>query len=410
MSDDRFLIPGGQLSDTDRALVSTAARWAKQEVIDRRLEHGESYQELLVPATRKLFVDIGLQSLIWPEEFGGAGIDSAKSANALAAVLEQVGRADVGICFLFANTFALQVAVCTKEKKGGEQDRLAKLFCESEEAVVGSLILPDYGDETSKAEDGWHGLTYQATADAVGDGWLLNGKLVRPQCSGADGSLFGVICQANINEPGLLIVDGSSAKLKRGEIFLKTGLAASTNADLEFADLRLPQEALIFSGDDAYQKLLSWYYLGCTATCSGAMLAVWEIVKEWGETRVIKGKGQVFKENPLVAALLGEIGRKISISRLLTYDLAHLLSVPADFSDPTAANTFATASAVVRTVSENALEVANQAMELMASAGYATEWQLERYWRDLKTVETSLGPHTAAQMDLARIFFSCQSV
>ena len=49
----------------------------------------------------------------------------------------------------------------------------------------------------------------------------------------------------------------------------------------------------------------------------------------------------------------------------------------------------------------------NHTMELMGSAGYATEWNLERYWRDTKTLATYLHLETAGQMVLANHCFDC---
>jgi alkylation response protein AidB-like acyl-CoA dehydrogenase len=49
-------------------------------------------------------------------------------------------------------------------------------------------------------------------------------------------------------------------------------------------------------------------------------------------------------------------------------------------------------------------------MELMASAGYAKEWQLERYWRDVKTVQCYLGASEIAKFDVARWFYQCQTI
>ena len=50
------------------------------------------------------------------------------------------------------------------------------------------------------------------------------------------------------------------------------------------------------------------------------------------------------------------------------------------------------------------------AMELMASAGYAREWQLERYWRDMKTVQCCLGSQELANIDVARRFYDCKTL
>ncbi|MHA1570117.1 MAG: acyl-CoA dehydrogenase family protein, partial [Alphaproteobacteria bacterium] len=162
----------------------------------------------------------------------------------------------------------------------------------------------------------------------------------------------------------------------------------------------------VFASAERYQEMLGWYSLGCAATCQGASYAAWEILKDWGETRVIKGKGQIFKENPLTAALLGEIGGRIGTGRLLVYQLARLLAQP----DGNWAAVCATATAGARQVIDGAMFALDRGMELMASAGYATEWNLERYWRDVKTVGAYLAPLTAAQIDLARHYFEVQSL
>jgi alkylation response protein AidB-like acyl-CoA dehydrogenase len=49
-------------------------------------------------------------------------------------------------------------------------------------------------------------------------------------------------------------------------------------------------------------------------------------------------------------------------------------------------------------------------MELMASAGYAKEWQLERYWRDVKTVQCYLGAAELAKHDYARWFYQTKTL
>ena len=152
------------------------------------------------------------------------------------------------------------------------------------------------------------------------------------------------------------------------------------------------------------RELLGWYHLGCSAACVGAMIASWEILKEWGETRIIKGRGQIFRNNPLAASLMGEIGCRTGLCRILAFDLARMLRGPNTGMQAM----FATATGVLRHVMRTATESIGHAMELMASAGYATEWNLERYWRDVKTIETCLGPETAAATDMAHHYFGSE--
>jgi len=398
-----FPIPVEWIEDVDESMAVTAAGWAEREVSQGRLEHREGYESLLLPAIRKLFADIGCQAMLWPGDSGGGGLSSPKAAVTFAVILEQVASADTGIGFLLASTLSLQstfgIEPHRDDKLLGE---LAPAFCGGREAVS-SLVLPSYGDGSS--EKSFYGLGYQVEAAQEIGQWVMNAGGARPQCSGATASLFGVAFGLEDGTPALALVPSDAAGLSAGEPFKKTGLAASVNADLEFKDVKVPDSMVILNGADRYRELLCWYYMCCSACCSGAMLASCEILKEWGDTRVIKGKGQVFKENPLVAALMGEIGGRAATSRILTYNLARMLSRPEIYGLAGGQAMYATATAVLKQVSRAVMKSIDNAMELMASAGYATEWNLERYWRDIKTIETYVVPETAALTDMARHYF-----
>ena len=377
----------------------------------KRLEWHEDYDHLLLPALRTLFVDIGLQSMVWPEQNGGSGLYTRETALTMAAVLEQVGRADVGIGFLIANQMAILSTVGIEPYRNESLlTQLQSWFCRTSEPVICSLILPDYGEDSTKSDGEWRGFSYPVMTKWNAEAWELSGTSVRPQAAGATAKLFGVIGPDEQGQPAFFLFPGHDEGLQRGEPFKKTGLAASINADLTLEAVKIPADHLVFAGEDRCREMLAWYYLGCAATCQGAMSAAWDILRDWEESRVIKGKGMVFKENPLVAALSGEIGGAIGASRLLVYDLARMIAKPEDYNSPNSQALFATATMVARQVVASATRSIHQAMELMASAGYATEWQLERYWRDVKTIESCLGPATAAQVDMARHYFGLESL
>ncbi len=61
-------------------------------------------------------------------------------------------------------------------------------------------------------------------------------------------------------------------------------------------------------------------------------------------------------------------------------------------------------------VSSSAEQAIDNTMELMASAGYAKEWQLERYWRDVKTLAVCMGNRELAKMDVARYFYETKTL
>ncbi|MFH1149398.1 MAG: acyl-CoA dehydrogenase family protein [Actinomycetota bacterium] len=407
-----FPVPVEWVQETDEQMAQTVSQWAEAEVKAGRLEHREDYDALLEPAMRKLMVDLGLGSMLMPDGSGGGGMSTPDAAVTAAVCLELAGYADTGIGFVCANTLALQSSFAIEPNvEAAVLEEIAPLFC-SDGLNLAGLVLPGYG--SGKDQGAFLGMEYPATVrntakdNSMKPGTLVavSGTSVRPQCCGANGTLFGVVCGLD-GAPALVIVPAASKELKASEPFLKTGLAPSINADL---DLDGASGTLVFQGEERTLGLLSWYYMACAAVCAGSLLASYEILKEWGDTRVIKGKGQVFKENPLTAALMGEIAGRCGAIRILVYSLARMLARPDLYGPAGSPPIFATATSVFKQASRGAMQGIDNAMELMASAGYATEWNLERYWRDVKTIETYVVPETCASVNMARHYYGLKAL
>jgi alkylation response protein AidB-like acyl-CoA dehydrogenase len=405
-----FPFPKNRLQAADLDLAVSLQGLVEKEVMDKRLELKEDYEQLLQPSLGKLMVEIGLQKMFWPEGLGGEEHNGPDASYTVVAALEQIGRADTGLAFQAAHSLALQAALASQASYREEQcTAVAPLFCESDLPLIVSFVLPVFAEEEGAPE--WRGKGLQVKARKGPQGWTLDGKKVRPTCSGADAGLFGVWCATEGEEdPAFILVPGDTPGVTRGKEFLKTGLAASRNADLEFASVKVPAVNCAWRGDEGLYRLLSWYYLGLAAAASGALLATYEIIKEWGDNRVIKGRGQIFKENPLTGALMGEIAKEIAVCRLLVYNLAEMLAEPGTYGDAGSLAVFTSALMIVHQAYVAAENTIHRTMELMASAGYAKEWQLERYWRDVKTVQCYLGAYELAKHDFARWFYGAETL
>jgi alkylation response protein AidB-like acyl-CoA dehydrogenase len=407
---DLFPFPKNRLHKTDLDLAASLQGLVEKQVMDKRLELKEDYKGLLEPAYAKLMVEIGLQKMFWPEKFGGDEHNEPIASYTVAASLEQIGRADTGLAFLAAHSLALQAALALGDSYQEEQvAAVAPLFCEGDKPLIVSFVLPTFTEEEGGPE--WRGKGFQVKARGGADGWTLNGKMVRPTCCGVDAGLFGVACAVEgEDEPAFILVPGDASGLSRGKEFLKTGLAASRNADIDLSGVKVPSANCAWRGDDGFFRLLSWYYLGLAATGVGALLATYELIKEWGDNRVIKGRGHIFKDNPLTAALMGEIAKEIVVDRLIAYDLAGMLAEPDTYGSTDPQALFTLALMVAHQVFVSAEYTINRTMELMASAGYAKEWQLERYWRDVKTAQCYLGAYELAKHDFARWFYQTKTL
>lgn len=410
---DLIPYPQDMVQETDLLLARTIQQWAETEVISKRLEYREDYEKLLKPAMRSLFVNVEMQKMIWPESCGGIGMNKPEVAQTLALALEQVGRADTGIGYLAAVTFTLCSSFALECNMNEELcRRIAPLFCQADNVALGSMILPVFSrGEPPAAVPLFRGRPLAARARRDGDSLVINGENLRPLNSGSDALLFGLLCALEgEEEPALILVPGDSPGLIRGERFLKTGLAASANADIDLTEVRVPAENLVFCGENKLRQMMSWLYLCAGAVTVGSLFAAFEIIREWGNTRVIKGKGNLFKENPLTASLMGEISHEILVSRLLLHQLAKMISGTDPDQHTREERLFIPALSVVSHITQAAEKAINQSMELMGSAGYATEWNLERYWRDVKTMQIHLGSWELNKMELARYFFKSQSL
>lgn len=412
---ETMLFPIEKAEDADLSLARSLEKWANAEVMGKRLELKENVEKLLRPAMKKLYLDIEMQKMVWEEKYGGAGHNSSQIAPTLALSLEKIGSADTGIGFVTASTFAIYSTFAFQSTLNDPLcKKLASSCCQGDRVVLGSLILPAYGrEEKEQTPFNFRGRCLQASARKEGDRWIISGNGMRPLNSGADAHIFGILCAVEGEggeKPAFFIVPADCKGIKRGQPFLKTGLAASVNADIDFEDVEVETDNLVFRGEAPYLKMLSWLYMGAGAVTVGSLLSAFEIIKEWGDTRVIKGRGCIFKENPLTASLMAEIGHQILLSRLLVHQLANLLAQPDDTRYTTDESLFATALGIFAHVSSSAEKSINNIMELMGSAGYATEWNLERYWRDVKTMQVYLGNWELLKMDLARYFYNCKTL
>jgi len=238
---DVFLYPKEWVTEEDETLADSVRDWADKEVMPNRQEFDEDYEDKLVgPAMKKLFVEIGLQKMVWPEKYGGEGLNTPAVSSMLVRVLEEISRADSGIGFIFANTFCSLLPIILEPDINDELcSELAPLFCKSNDIKTVSLILPDFGDPEIRTDDDFYGLTAQVTAELRDDGVILNGRNVRPINSGSTANMFGVISSAGDGDLLYVLVPENTSGIKRGKTFFKTGLNSDKNADLSFDKINL---------------------------------------------------------------------------------------------------------------------------------------------------------------------------
>jgi len=196
----------------------------------------------------------------------------------------------------------------------------------------------------------------------------------------------------------------------QGKPYRKAGMSGDWNGDVWFDNVRVPREFRAHRpGTDAKaaRAFISSANVGTAAQCIGVMRNIYEILKNWCDTRVVAGKP--LKEHTITAAVLADIVVAVETSRAETYLKARMLDRPDVYGPRHSPQMLARTRVTKLYASDQLTSVANKAMDLMGSFGYAREGDLEKHWRDSKILSLWMGGRALPQLDIARWYFDAHS-
>ena len=400
-----FPYPLSWLNDGAQEIAASIGRWADEELIAHRLEHREDLEHQMQALT-VLCRTLGLDTFVWSPAEEGFVFPAVSST--LVRVDEEVARGDPGVAFISAMKTAL-IAALTQEGLLGAAVRsvLQPVFEQTPPGLI-ALVLPGLGDTGRHPGTLVWGRELCAGVLRQGETWVLNARGVRPLNSGYNAGLYAIVATL---EEGLCLarVPATSPGLKRGAALKTTGLHASRNADIDLVDVSLPDAQVIPLDPQAHGRLLTWIDLFIGAIAVGSAMDVFRIVGNWAENRIIK-TGGLLKDNPMDAAVLAQVAMDIMNTRLLVHSLARAVAHPEEFGLEDAHLLFILSESIVFQVAQQCMHAVDRTMELMGSAGYAKEWNVEKHWRDIRTLMVTLGGRVPLEMDVARAFYGSEGL
>jgi alkylation response protein AidB-like acyl-CoA dehydrogenase len=408
--DDLFVYPGQVIDGESTAVVRLVRQWADKEIISKRMEYRQNYDTSFEEQRKKLNLDIGLQKLVIPADLGGFGWNSLSNVPGMLTILTEIGRADAALGVLSAATCTVLAMIAMEHHHYKKLTSTIACVLAGSDIHTPCPILPGPGIAGIE-HPLFKGRAIRAEAKAANDGYTINGTNLRPLFAGAMADLFCVVCAGDKGKYCIAFVPGDSRGITRGSPLLTTGLNACVNTDVTFHEVKVPKEYVI-EEDGIVEKFYIWLNLFLGGVSMGAAVNFFELVSEWGDTRVIKG-GTILKENPLCASVLADVAEEITLARLLLFDLARIIARSEEMSGGAITRTFTFAEMIGSRAQQGALRAMNRGLELMGSAGYSKEWHVEKHWRDVKTIQSVLcgvGAEAPVKMDTARFFFNCTEI
>jgi alkylation response protein AidB-like acyl-CoA dehydrogenase len=313
-------------------------------------------------------VDNGLTAVGIPEEYGGQG------GGIIEQVIldEELSRTMAGLYWLLGITLfdAKTIgAFGTEEQK----ERFLPKIAAGEQMFAISLTEPGGGTDVLGA--------MQTTATKVDGGWRVNGTKIWSTLAHAADRLF-LIARTDKDDAkpsrGLTVflVDAKADGVTATPI-PKLGMRSLGSCEVQLENVFVADEDVLGEvgrGWNLITETLNSERIMNGANCSGALEGILEDMVAYASQRTAFGKplGQL----QAVQHMIADTSIGLEISRLLTYKAAWLQAsgLPCGIES--------TMAKVV--ASEQCFAGADRGMQVLGGYGYALEYDMQRYWRDMR--------------------------
>lgn len=337
---------------------------------------------------RELFAkmgELGLTGVIFPEEFGGAGMGYVEYAT----VIEEIAR----VCGSVGLSVAAHNSLCTNhifqygtlEQKQKYVTPLAK----GEKLGAWALTEPDSGSDASGMK---------TTAVRRDGGWVINGaKNFITHGISSDICVVLAITNREMRSRGIsaFIVERGTKGFIAGKKENKLGVRASETASIIFEDCWIPNENLLGERGRGFvnaMQILDGGRISIAALALGIAQGAYESALKYSQER--KQFNQPIFDFQGIQFKLAEMATQIDAARLLTLRAAWLK----DSKRPTTKE-----SAMAKLyASEIAVKVAEEAIQIHGGYGYTKDYPAEKYWRDSKLCTIGEGTSEVQRLVIAR--------
>ena len=335
----------------------------------------------------KALIEAGFVGMIIPEEYGGGGMGMSEMIVAMETLAsESCGLA--GTWFLCLTSVFGGLSLVKHGNEAQKEKYLPKIT-KGMEFCLG-LTEPDAGTNT---------LNTQTVAAKEGDEYVINGR--KTFISGADRAKGMILItrttpieKAVKRTLGLsvFLVDLPNPSIEVNPIE-KHGIHYSKTCEVYISDLRVPEENMLGEQDKGWYLILDTLNperMSFSAAAGGiGLLAIKKAVEHAKQRNVF---GVPIGSHQAIQFPLAEAKAKIEAAKLLNYQAALLY----DKGQPCGAEANMAKVAAV----EAGTQAVYHAMQTFGGYGYAVEYDVERWWREVNLIRLAPVTH---QMALAFI-------
>jgi alkylation response protein AidB-like acyl-CoA dehydrogenase len=317
--------------------------------------------------------ELGLVSSQIPEAFGGAG--GSRSPTTGTMLLEDLAAGDAALA-LAALAPSLFAMTLVDQGTAKQQQRYLPQLCGREFHAASVALV-----EPHPAFDPY---ALRTTAEARGSAWVLKGsKSFVP--FGGEASHFLVVARDGDGKPAAFVVPREAHGVSVAGPEPTLGLRALPFARLELESVEVPQDDRLGGPDGFdYARLLNCSRVALAATLVGLSRAVMEYTIPYAKERV--AFGEAIAQKQAIAFMLSDMAIETDAMRWMVWKAASELEQGKD----------ATRSAHLARayVSEQAMKVADNGIQVLGGHGFIREHPVELWYRHARTISVLEGTAT----------------
>jgi alkylation response protein AidB-like acyl-CoA dehydrogenase len=373
-----------ELNEEQSQIKYSVREFAESEIRPNVLEWDESqhfFEEL-----RPQLAELGLMGVLFPEEYGGAGMGYVEYAT----IIEELGRVDGSVGL----SVAAHNSLCSNHiyQFGTEEQKQKYLVPLAKGESFGAWGL-------TEAQAGSDSAGTRTNAIRSNGGWKVNGSKNFITHAISCNTLVAVaVTDKEKGNKGItaFIFDKSSMEgFRSDKKENKLGMRASETASVVFEDCYVPDENRLGSEGEGFlqcMQVLDGGRISIAALSVGIAQGAYEAALKYAKERHQFGKP--IAEFQAIQFKLADMATQIEAARLLTLQAAYL-------KDNNKKTTRQSAMAKLF-ASEVAVRVSEESVQIHGGYGYTKDYPAEKYWRDSKLCTIGEGTSEIQRLVIAK--------
>ena len=359
-----------KLNKDQEAIQKAAQEFAKGE-FDKEIALEHERNHTFPSEIWKKACELGFMGIHYPEKYGGQ--EYGVFENILVA--EAFCRQDSGI------GVALSLADFSSEiilRFGNDQQKEKYLIplTKGEAISSGGFTEPDHGSDITLMD---------TTAVKKGDEYIING--VKTFITNGTISDFAIVlCQTDFDAKppyrgqSVIIVEKGTPGYSTADVGEKMGIKMTSTGELSFNDVKVPVENLVGQENKGFYHVLEFFdesRIEIASQALGIAQGAFDRALAYCKERTQFGKK--LAQFQVTQHKLADMAAKIELASLIVYKSAW--NFDQGRIDPKLT------SIAKMYAARTAVEVADEAIQLLGGYGYMLEYEVERFYRDAKITE-----------------------